>query len=183
MPRIKLFLLLISLSCLSLHCKKESYSPKSELEQLPPITMEGKQTYGWLANGVAIIGHPYSFQAEYQNGVLSFGGRDDYKTPFFMYDANDFGIMVGNSLITGIGRYKIPVKYTPGNNTFFGAGINYPPYLGYGSDFTDHGFATINIYRLDTINFYMAGTFAFTVYSQFGDSLVITDGRFDFKYH
>jgi len=78
----------------------------------------------------AIIGHPISSNAEYQSGILSLGAGDGNQVPAFMYDDNDFGIMVDNYQITGTGKYQIPVKYTPGSNTLFGAGINYPPYLG-----------------------------------------------------
>jgi hypothetical protein len=84
--------------------------------------------------------------------------------------------------IHGVGQYQIPVKYISGTNTIFAAGISVLPYT-FSSIYTDQGNASISITRFDTINFYMAGTFAFTLYSQFGDSLVITDGRFDFKYH
>lgn len=181
MKHIKLILLLAAFFSMGLHCKRDHEEPKTELEKLPPITMEGKQTYGWLANGKAIIGNPYGWYADYQNGVFELRGGDQPASS--MVDDNDIGILVGKYQIGGIGKYQIPIKYIFGNNTFFGAGINYPPYIGYDSDFTDQGFATINIIRLDTNNYYMAGTFAFTVYSQFGDSLVITDGRFDFKYH
>ena len=51
MKHLNLVLLLIAFSSLGLHCKKEPDEPKTELEKLPPLTMEGKQTFGWLANG------------------------------------------------------------------------------------------------------------------------------------
>jgi len=180
MKHFKFILLLAAFSSLGLHCKKEHDEPKTELEKLPPLTMEGKQTFGWLANGKAIIGNLYGWYADYQNGVFELRGGDQ---PFQSgVDANGFTIVVGQYQITGIGKYKIPIEYRPGTNTSFASGVSFIPYT-YSTDFTNHGNASINIYRLDTINFYMAGTFAFTVYSQFGDSLVITDGRFDFKYH
>jgi len=180
MKHFKFVLLLVAFSSLGLHCKKEHDEPKTELEKLPPITMEGKQTYGWLANGKAIVGDWFNCYVDYQNGVFACQGGDQ---PFSSgTDANNVSMLVGKYQIKGVGEYKIPVKYISGNNTYFAAGITVLPYA-FMSDFTDHGYATINIIRFDTINFYMAGTFAFTVYSQFGDSLVITDGRFDFKYH
>ena len=180
MKHLNLVLLLAAFSSLGLHCKKEPDEPKTELEKLPPLTMEGKQTFGWLANGKAIIGNLYGWYADYQNGVFELRGAD-LPLPFIS-DPNAFNIVVDDQKIKSAGLYLIPVKYVNGTNTIFTSGVNYLPYT-FASEFTDHGYATINIYRLDTINFYMAGTFAFTVYSQFGDSLVITDGRFDIKYH
>ena len=181
MKHFKFVLLLAAFSSLGLHCKKEHDNPKTELEKLPPITMEGKQTFGWLANGKAIVGDWFNCYVDYQDGVFACQGGDQPLSSGA--DANDVSMLIGKYQIKGIGMYKIPVKYTFGSNTYFGAGVNYPTYRSYDSGHTDYGYASINIIRFDTINFYMAGTFAFTLYSQHGDSLVITDGRFDFKYH
>ena len=174
----KFILLLAAFSSLGLHCKKEHDNPKTELEKLPPITMEGKQTFGWLANGKAIIGNPSGWYADYQNGVFELNGGDQP----VQLEGNCISILVDQEQIKGIGKYDIPVTNIIGNNTYFATWFDSFT-RSYETNFTDHGFATINIIRLDTVNFYMAGTFAFTLYSQFGDSLVITDGRFDFKYH
>jgi hypothetical protein len=180
MKHFKFVLLLVAFSSLGLHCKKEHDEPKTELEKLPPLTMEGKQTFGWLANGKAIIGNLYGWYADYQNGVFELrGGDQSFQSG--LHD-NGFGMVIDQNQISAIGKYNIPIKYIVGTNTVFASGLSLIPYT-YASEFTDHGYAAITIYRLDTINFYMAGTFAFTLYSQFGDSLVITDGRFDFKYH
>ncbi len=49
------FLLLVSFGGL---CSCELISnnePKTELEKLPPITQEGKNTFGYLVNGEAIV--------------------------------------------------------------------------------------------------------------------------------
>ena len=177
MKHVKLILLLSAFSSMGLHCKREHEEPKTELEKLPPITMEGKQTFGWLANGKAIIGNPYGWYADYQNGVFEWSGGDQVNN-----EANFISILVDQSIINRSGHYVIPVVKKAGSNTYFSAQLS-SALPSYETIFTDHGYATINIYRLDTINYYMAGTFAFTLYSQFGDSLVITDGRFDFKYH
>ncbi|MBX7206519.1 MAG: hypothetical protein K1X81_13930 [Bacteroidia bacterium] len=180
MKHFRFFLLLAAFSSLGLHCKKEHDEPKTELEKLPPITMEGKQTFGWLANGKAIIGDVSGFLADYEGGKLSFGGKDIPVQSSL--SGNGIGFTTNPGVINSTGMFKIPIKRNIGDWTYFGAGLSFIPYT-YSNQFTDHGNATINIYRLDTINYYMAGTFAFTVYSQFGDSLVITDGRFDIKYH
>ena len=178
MKQVRLFFILFSL--IGLHFKKEHDNPKTELEKLPPITMEGKQTFGWLANGKAVIGNLFGWYADFQNGVFELNGGDE---PFSSsVDDNGFSMLTDVYQIHGVGQYQIPVKYISGTNTNFASGISVLPYT-FSSIYTDHGTATINIIRLDTVNFYMAGTFAFTLYSQFGDSLVITDGRFDIKYH
>jgi hypothetical protein len=53
MSHTKLLLLLISLSCLSLHCKKEE---KDYFSILPPATQSGKETAGCLVNGQVWVG-------------------------------------------------------------------------------------------------------------------------------
>lgn len=40
----------------------------------------------------------------------------------------------------------------------------------------------INILRLDTINYIIAGTFYFDAVNKEGDTIKVTDGRFDLKY-
>ena len=47
-----LSLLLLFCFCFA-QCKKQHDTPKTEIEKLPAITQEGKNTFGCLFNGVA----------------------------------------------------------------------------------------------------------------------------------
>jgi len=40
-----------------------------------------------------------------------------------------------------------------------------------------------NITKLDTVNNIMSGIFSFTLYDNSGDSVIVTDGRFDLTYN
>jgi hypothetical protein len=60
-------------SCELLFPKTEE--PKTELEKLPPITQEGKNTFGCLVNGRAIvITNSMLITAIFQQGNLQLGG-------------------------------------------------------------------------------------------------------------
>lgn len=69
------FLLLVSFGGL---CSCELISnnePKTELEKLPPITQEGKNTFGYLVNGEAIVvRNTMNITAIYQQDNLQLGG-------------------------------------------------------------------------------------------------------------
>lgn len=49
--------------------------PKTELEKLPPLTQTGKNTFGYLVNGKAIVvTNTLKITAIYQQGNLQLGG-------------------------------------------------------------------------------------------------------------
>ena len=165
MSHIKLLLLLTSLSCLSLHCKKES-----ELDKLPAATTTGKQTLGCLINGKAFIGNSWSkmyygiyYDAKVEIEVEnSFEGRIYFRT---------------EGIITKPGDYFIP--YTPSALHLFA----YDGDGSYRSRNTPSGFAFLRITRLDSVQHYIAGQFDFTLFNSSGTaSMHVSNGRFDLKY-
>ncbi|MBX7203950.1 MAG: hypothetical protein K1X81_00850 [Bacteroidia bacterium] len=176
MSHIKLLLLLASLSCLSLHCKKES-----EEDKLPPATMVGAQTIGCLMNG-----HAWPSEADKQD--IDFLGSGYAKGIFELDCAVSPGwstsrlsgvYMRVKYKIFGPGYYVIP--FEGGINDAFNVVYKNVPY---GSYYTQGGYAILNITRLDTINHYMAGTFEYNVYAFTKTDMVkVTKGRFDYKYN
>ena len=175
MSQIKLLLLLASLSCLSLHCKKES-----EEDKLPPATMVGAQTIGCLMNG-----HAWPSEADKQD--IDFLGSGYFKGIFeidcaILYPGTAARrtsvYMRAEYKIFGPGYYVIP--FTVGTNDAFNAVYKNVLYDSY---YTQGGYAILNITRLDTINHYMAGTFEYNVYAFTKTDMVkVTKGRFDCKY-
>ncbi|MBX7206522.1 MAG: hypothetical protein K1X81_13945 [Bacteroidia bacterium] len=174
MSHIKLLLLLTSLSCLSLHCKKES-----ELDKLPPATAIGANTFGCLLNGKAWpIGAKGDHMTEvhYSKGILSV--RYATRLDPFSSITNE-SVTLRTNKIHEYGSYFI--SYNDINEDFFSVGINGNIYS---SAFNNtNGFAFINISRLDSINHYVSGTFEFSL-NDFNNSskIKVSSGRFDFRY-
>ena len=174
MSHIKLLLLLASLSCLGLHCKRES-----EEDKLPPATMVGAQTIGCLMNG-------HAWPSKEDKEDIDFLGSGYAKGIFELDCAVSPGwstsrlsgvYMRVKYKIFGPGYYVIPFEQSTANK-FSATYDNY-----YTSYYTTGGWATLNITRLDTINHYMAGTFEYTVIDPFTQRwLKVTKGRFDYKY-
>ncbi|MBX7204742.1 MAG: hypothetical protein K1X81_04925 [Bacteroidia bacterium] len=163
MSHIKLLLLLASLSCLSLHCKKES-----ELDKLPPATTTGKQTLGCLINGKAFIGDGWSkmYYGIYHDAMVEIEVKD-------IVDGDLYFRTEG--IITKPGDYVIPYNQ-PSKHIF-------AYQWHYGSDNTPNGFGFLRITRLDSVQHYIAGQFDFTIFNSSGTASVhVSNGRFDLRY-
>lgn len=175
MSHIKLLLLLASLSCLSLHCKKES-----ELDKLPPATTTGRQTFGCLLNGkawpIGVKGSHY-WDVSYQNGILriTYAIKDD---PFNIISKEHVSLRTEKIKSNGI--YLVPFNdYT---KDFFSVEFDDNSYFS-ADQINKLGFASIVINRLDSINHFLSGTFEFSLFNESGTSQVkVSSGRFDFNY-
>ena len=168
-------------------CKKTNTpdTPKTELEKLPPITQTGANTFGCLVDGVAWLpngskpqtGGPniqvyvdptfqegafyitgYQYNGQYQ--FVSIGSYKCTNSGFFSSDSssNNFGCKR-----TIYGGMSIEIR-TP-ENGFYRKG-------------------NFIISRYDLINGIFSGTFDVKLYKNdgtFGDTIRITNGRFDVK--
>jgi len=176
MSHIKLLLLLASLSCLSLYCKKEE--PQKEEDKLPPLTTEGKQTFGCLMNGKA---WPDRYDIDfgssgYANGVFELYLRTQYPNSTAIYE--EISIYVDHKIF-GPGHYVIPVQESGYSHNFI---VDYNN-KWYNSYFTPNGYVVMDIIRLDTINHVMSGMFDLSLYGPFESNPInVTKGRFDYKY-
>jgi hypothetical protein len=175
----KLLLNVSILALISLHfsgCdlfgKKEEPKPKTDLEKLPPITQEGKNTFGCLVNGKAWIAPTQTDAAGfYQLGTLQVSGS-------FNEPSRSLGIVLNSSSVLNTGRFELvnfPVAYCRAiieiNNT---SGCFYEP------ENTLAGFVEIKL--LDTRKYIVSGIFEFTTVTKVCDTLKVTNGRFDIKY-
>jgi hypothetical protein len=162
-------------------CKKSSPPPNV----LPPMTQEGKNTFGCKVNGE--VWTPY-FECTVLTGSckeLGFGvyhnasmtklpvyftlsvrrvTRDTLFTSFDMYTD---GEQINN---TGNVIDSVFVIYTKGTTQF----SNLLP---------NHKSGTFNVTKLDTVGNILSGTFSFTLHDISGDSVIVTDGRFDMTYN
>ncbi len=169
-------------------CKKSSPPPA-----LPPVTEEGKNTFGCKINGQVWVPYlhcsaftgsetelgyiikpvntystlPISIWLQagnYANGKTVFSFQQNYSLSDHIYGPGN----IIDSLI---------INFSSGLSSIYSNFQIYPP---------QNTTRYLQISKLDTINNIVSGTFAFTLYSITGvannlDSVVITDGRFDLQ--
>lgn len=182
-----LILVLLSAAFLAASCKKDKVQDtRTELEKLPPITQTGANTFGclvdgkaWLPNGSKpqtggpniqvyvdptfqggafyVTGHQY--QGPYQ--TIAFGSSRCTSAVFFtsdsMYNSFDYKKTVNGG---------ISIEFRTPENGFYRKGF-------------------FSVLRYDLNNGIFSGTFEVKLYKMdgsFGDTLRITNGRFDIKF-
>jgi hypothetical protein len=148
---------------------KDDPAPKTELEKLPPITQEGKNTFGCLVNGKAWVTET-SIDAvvAYQLDILQISAcltNKDNDNCMSFYAFGDRTIetinLVGNQNAgIGFGDKRSNCDY-PSENTLTG---------------------NLSITNLDEIKLIISGTFEFTTVTNECDTIKVTDGRFDLTY-
>ncbi|MCO5253829.1 MAG: hypothetical protein M9892_05625 [Bacteroidetes bacterium] len=198
---IYLFSLLLLLVFSSLRCNKDDdgiFKQKRPTE-LPPITTEGKNTFGCLVDGELLVPYPRkaikdNFEGLYYSGVWG----DEHHGSFHMFAAMD-GIQGHESKVINIRLFNRVFdvgEYLLFNDSLNSGNTNTTDYNNASLRVYDEkGKSTfeswrvpnpnsgrLNILRLDTLNRIMAGTFYFDAVNKEGDTIKVTDGRFDLKY-
>ena len=169
-PILFLTILILTTCCSSCELLFPKSEPQTELEKLPPITQEGKNTFGCLVNGKAfVVRNTSQMSAIYQGGFALSGG--------IVIDKNltDIQIFVGElmemnkSYTLTNDTNKKGQYYLEEENCWFSTGPNF------------NGILTISF--LNQSNYIISGTFEFEAYSSdCQDTVRITKGRFDMQY-
>lgn len=167
---LKYLLVLTCASCDLFDLKEPA--PKTELEKLPPITQEGRNTFGCLVNGKSFIPNNTLFMsAIYQGGGVQLSGSIDNNN------------LNQNILIITLDPLEINVEYNltslPANKSMF-SNILQDVSCTYEFENTFEGSITFS--KIDRINYIISGTFEFSTVTQLCDTLRITNGRFDMQY-
>jgi hypothetical protein len=173
---ITLILVLIVLTSI-INCTKTE-----EIDKLPPITTEGKNTFGCLVNGKAWIPETNGglfnekLYARYENGGLNIQAK--------LRVNNDeiYQSLSVSANFTNLGKYQIPPP--PFDGKFYFNLKNKPmgtiectSYKCIPED------TEIEILYLDTSKRIISGTFSYkNLTNRCGDIVNITDGRFDVRY-
>jgi hypothetical protein len=179
-----LFLLLV-VATSGICCKKHNH-PKEDV--LPPITQEGKNTFGCRINGKVWVPYYPCFGLPAGAMALSYEIRPFYDTailPIF------FSLRAGNNANGGSGFF-IGQNSTISDRIFRPGNIIDSILINFTSN-TGHGYYNFDtvpgsspkeflITKLDTAKGIVSGTFAFTLYSSPNDSIVFSDGRFDLQF-
>ncbi len=175
---------LILLVVTSLQCRKSVPPPNI----LPPMTQEGKNTFGCVVNGE--VWTPY-----YQCGLINFLTQCEelhtVVTPFDTASKLRYEFNLFTSRKIGQGSFSSFIITTgilkTGNmDSSFVVTFNKDSIVYYPRYPLNRTFNALTVTKLDTINQIISGTFYFTMYSNYnptGDSVVITDGRFDVTYN
>jgi hypothetical protein len=174
-------LLLAAASC----AKKAQPSPKSDT--LPPITQEGKNTFGCLVNGKVWLpgggGQP-AINPQYWKGSFGGGGQKS------VYNSSNQPIIkqgVGWSIypIYDTGKYYIKNGYAQiGTLAKVLGGDFRDDIVNHNYDVKDEDSLKnwVHISRIDSVNRIISGTFNLFFRDPGYDTIRVTDGRFDVIY-
>ena len=172
MKKYKFFLYALLLPLLAAQCNKPS-----EDGELPPITTEGKNTFGCRVNGEVWI--PWrEFDLFHTAITVSYHtptGGVNIAAKKKMDDLELFQtISFSSTNIKDIGEYKYNnATYSDFDTSFC---------INFAFDFDTAYVNKLEILRLDTENRIISGTFEFTAVNDECEPVIITDGRFDLKY-
>ncbi|WP_372757499.1 hypothetical protein [Mariniflexile sp.] len=146
----------LGLSC----CKNDDDTPKNPIDQLPPPTQTGENTFGFLINGQPIsITNSSQMAAIYQGGFIQFGSGGVYIVLDEPFEINNNYNLVGK------------VRYVEDNGQ---ESCYY--------DFNDSYEGFVNFSRIDKTNFIVSGSFEFSTVTDNCEIVNITNGRFDMQY-
>ena len=167
-------------------CKKnKNIAP---IDQLSPETQTGKNTFGCLVDGKVFLPKGPSLnpilQCAYQYLQTNYS-----KGYFFQLGASQRGNKELELLSVSLGTDSLQIssgqsyKLKEGKGN---AGAQVSKYSGYTMEFfltTNSTEGELFITKLDEINQIVSGTFWFNAVNENGDTVKVTDGRFDMQYY
>ncbi len=171
MKKLNVYLIIILITFLTGCDRDKDSSTKKDV--LPPITQEGKNTFGCKVNGEVWVP---------QSGFLINALTSSYQSNVFILDAKreteelDEEIFY-SGFFDAVGSYSLPnANHTVEFNKVINSILHY-----YYVDTINSGVVTIT--KLDTTEGIIAGTFYFdAIDTTTNEVLHVTDGRFDVKY-
>ncbi len=180
---MKAFYSFLLFALLAASCKKE---PVNQLSLLPPATQNGANTLGCLVNGDAFVpkngglfsGPPIKCQYGFsEHGyIFSIGGGSEDK-----YGSISSVAISTDSLSISEGEtLPLTKSFTPGMAFADYAGGNSVSVSSYTTN--AYAIGQLTITHLDSINLIVSGTFQFNAVDKSGDTVRITNGRFDVHY-
>jgi hypothetical protein len=155
---------------------------------LPPITQEGKNTFGCEINGKIWI--PYFQCSKIGPGDVQLSSYIGQYYDFAILPLA-FGLQAGNSQIDGHSLFDFrhngsgPFLIFKTGNIFDSLQITYTK--GDGTRYYNYivkpldTLSYFQVTKIDTLNKIISGIFDFTLYAGYGDSVIIKNGRFDFQ--
>jgi len=165
-----LLFMALALTLNSCNSDDDDHIPTNPIDQLPPPTQNGENTFGFLLNNQPINVTSLSQQvAIYQGGILQLGGGID--------NANmDIHVIINVSEPLSLNEVY-DLTNTPNNLAIFvNNGLNC--YYDYPN--TIDGSLTLT--NFNQTNYVVSGTFEFSTVNELCEPVYITNGRFDMQY-
>ncbi|KAA5827835.1 hypothetical protein FPF71_03070 [Algibacter amylolyticus] len=167
----KLILILIVIPLITLNttsCKNDDDVSKAPIDQLPPKTQTGENTFGYLVNGKpVVVSNTRKITAIYQQNQLQLGGgveNDNIDIDIVMF--------VGGPIEENTPYSLVEVsKYTD---------FNILDKCKYNIEDAYEG--SIMFSKIDKVNYIISGAFSFSIVTDNCEDIKITNGRFDVKY-
>jgi hypothetical protein len=157
---------------------------KNEVDALPPLTMEGKNTFGCLIDGKAYVpngGSGYNADKAVDGGYQDITWKDIKNCVWVQTNNKDgSGMSIWLRNVERLGDFSL----NEDANLTALLPRNYGLYYSSNSSYitTTKYIGKVNIVRADTVNKVISGTFEFTAYNPATKKTIsITNGRFDVK--
>lgn len=180
MKKIASYVILACVVCIT-SCSCQDDPPAPAEPTLPPITQSGENTFGCYINGSLWLpeggGLTPRLSVDYYNHCVLIRANRVGENPITSFTL-DFGKVYEDTTFS-IHNYSDSTFYQ-----YFLYSSGYVP-SGPSSDYFASNWVgnQMNLTKLDTINRIIAGTFNFiAIDSMSGDSIVVSDGRFDLSY-
>ena len=175
----------VSLIMLSSSCKKHTIPPGNQLSLLPPATQTGANTFGCLVNGQAFVPGGSVFNgAPFQCNYIYTGGGY-----YLTVAADNKG---GDGTITDIVLGTDSLAVSQGQTLLFKRSASGNAQASYNLVYAHGGLTSyitknpasgqLIISRFDPDKQIVSGTFYFNAVNATGNTVNVTDGRFDMPY-
>jgi hypothetical protein len=171
MNTIKIFKLILAITLLISCGSDDDNNSQNPIDQLPPETQTGANTFGCLINGEPfIVSNTSNQSAIYQGNLLQMGAT---------LEINSDNKSIAFNLINPLNINQV---YSFDNNLYKVGYSNITSDLTCIYEFQDtyQGFVTFT--KIDTENFIISGTFEFSTVTDNCENINITNGRFDLQY-
>jgi hypothetical protein len=147
-------------------------NPNPKFNQLPPITTEGKGTFGYKVDG--------EVQGQCYDGLFTNLAKVEIvgDSIINLYNSCNY-FSFGIYIVRNIDSLSKDVNISTRDAYMY---YHSPSSLEYISNSNDNSFAALNILMLDEQQKIFAATFAGQLFNENGESVEITDGRFDLIY-
>ena len=182
-----LFLIIISFVLLSSSCKKSK--PSNPIDQLPPETQTGANTFGCLVNGevfkpggAQLSGGSLSCNYQFLNGGYYFRLAAIYRNNT-NGSGKSIGIISDSLAIIEKEKFLLTVTRSKGKISSGYSSYQTQPIIIY-DDYstTSNIIGELLINKLDTINQIVSGAFWFDAINGSGQKVEVRKGRFDVRY-
>ncbi|MGB5982648.1 MAG: hypothetical protein WBG46_10950 [Nonlabens sp.] len=167
-----MFTLIFSIALIACNKNDDDGGTIDPISQLPPETMTGENTFGFLLNGEPINAtNTNNLVAIYQRGLLQFGGgiainQEDISVSITLEDLIEINTIYN---LSDFPRYTAKLRKRK-------------PNLICDYTITETYQGSVAFTRIDRVNYIISGTFEFSTTNENCGDVDITEGRFDLQY-